>query len=152
MYPKYEKFETLKPHLDNVLNRLKKGGILLGIVSNTSRKRLDYFKQKLRLDKYFSVFISRDDSPHRKPNPYPIITALMKIKKIFKYSMNKDNIYYIGDLPADIECAKNAGIKSIALLSGHGTKEDLKKSNPTFLLPDIKHILEIEQFKKFLLD
>ncbi|MFX1304357.1 MAG: HAD family hydrolase [Promethearchaeota archaeon] len=152
MYPKFEKFEVLKPNLREVLIQLKKNHILLGIVSNTSKKRLNYFIKKLKLDKYFSVFISRDDSPYRKPNPYPIIAALLKIKKNFSYSINKDNVYYIGDLPADVECAKNAKIKSIALLSGHGTREDLEKSNPTFLLQDIKNILEIEEFKKFLLD
>jgi len=152
MYPKYEKFETLKPNLEKVLNKLKKGGFELGIVSNTSKRRLDNFRQKLQLDKYFSVFISRDESLYRKPNPYPIIKALIKFKENVNYSINKDNVYYIGDLPADIECAKNAGINSIALLSGHGTKEGLEKSNPTFLLPYIKNILEIEQFKKFLLD
>lgn len=152
MYPKYEKYETLKPNLEKVLQQLKKSGILLGIVSNTSTRRLNYFKQKLNLDKYFSVFISRDDTPFRKPNPSPIFAALLKIKKNFNYSISKDNIYYIGDLPTDIECAKNAEINSVALLSGHGAREGLEKSKPTFLLQDIKNILEIEQFKKFLLD
>lgn len=152
MYPKLEKFETLKPNLKEVLNQLKKSGMILGIVSNTSKKRLDQFRKKLDLDKFFSVFISRDDSPFRKPNPYPIITALMELKKNINYSINKSNVYYVGDLPADIKCAKNADVNSIALLSGHGTREGLEKSNPTLLLPDIKSILEIEQFKKFLLD
>ena len=152
MYPKLEKFETLKPNLEEVLIQFKRNGIHLGIVSNTSKKRLNYFKEKLNLDKYFSVFISRDDSPYRKPNPYPIITALKELKKKINYSIDKDSVYYVGDLPADIECAKNAHIKSIALLSGHGTKEDLEKSNPTLLLQDIKNILETDYFKKFLLD
>ncbi len=152
MYPKLEKFETLKPNLEQILNTLKKGGVRLGIVSNTSKGRLDYFRKKFNLDRYFSVFISRDDSPFRKPSPYPIITALLKMKKKFNYSIDKNNVYYIGDLPADIECAKNANIKSIALLSGHGTKDGLEKSNPTYLLPNIKSILEIEPFKKFLLN
>ncbi|MCK4381492.1 MAG: HAD family hydrolase [Candidatus Lokiarchaeota archaeon] len=152
MYPKYEKYEILKPNLEEILIQLKKNSILLGIVSNTSKERLDSFRQKLNLDKYFSVYVSRDDSPKRKPSPYPIITALKNIKKDFNYSINKDNVYYIGDLPADIECAKNAKIKSIALLSGHGTREGLKNSNPTFLLQNIKNIIEIEEFKKYLLD
>ena len=152
MYPKLEKYEILKPNLKEILNQLKNGGIHLGIVSNTSKKRLNYFRQKFKLDRFFSVFITRDDSLFRKPHPYPIIVALMKFKNNFNFSINKDQVYYIGDLPADMECAKNANIKSIALLSGHGKKEGLEKSNPTILLPDIKDILEIEQFKKFLLD
>ncbi len=152
LYPKLEKYETLKPDLEEILNKLKNSGFQLGIVSNTSKRRLDFFRLKFNLDRFFSVFISRDDSPYRKPSPYPIITALMEIKKNFNYAIDKNNIYYVGDLPADIECAKNANIKSIALLSGHGTKEGLQKSNPSYLLPDIKNILEIEHFKKFLLD
>ncbi|MFX1378412.1 MAG: HAD family hydrolase [Promethearchaeota archaeon] len=152
MYPMLEKYEILKPNLELILNHLKRNNFQLGIVSNTSKNRLDFFRKKFNLDKYFSVFISRDDSPLRKPNPYPIIVALIKIKKNFNYSINKNNVYYIGDLPADIECARNAGIKSIALLSGHGRKGDLEKSNPTYLIPNIKNILEIDYFKKFLLN
>jgi len=152
MYPKYEMYEILKPNLEEVLIQLKKNNILLGIVSNTSKRRLDSFRQKLNLDKYFSVYVSRDDTPFRKPSPYPIITALKKIKKNFNYSIKKEDVYYIGDLPADIECAKNAKINSIALLSGHGTREGLNSSNPTFLIQNIENILEIEEFKKYLLD
>ncbi|MFW9827301.1 MAG: HAD family hydrolase [Candidatus Thorarchaeota archaeon] len=151
-YPKLEKYETLKLHLKSVLKKLQKSGFILGIVSNTSKERLERFRKRLNLDQYFSVFISRNDSPFRKPHSYPIIIALNHIKKLIKTSINRDNVYYIGDLPADIECAKNAGIHSIALLSGHGTKIDLEKANPTFLLPDIKDMLQIDQFKKFLLD
>ncbi len=152
MYPKYEKYEMLKPNLEELLIQLKKRDIHLGIVSNTSKKRLDSFRNKLDLDRFFSVFISRDDTPFRKPSPYPIITALMQIKINFNYSINRDNVYYVGDLPADIECAKNADVKSIALLSGHGTKISLEKANPTYIVKNINNIIEIEQFKKFLLN
>jgi HAD superfamily hydrolase (TIGR01549 family) len=151
MYPKYEKFEILKPNLEDVLLQLKRNNFILGIVSNTSKKRLNYFRKKLNLDMYFSVFITRDDTPFRKPNPYPILLSLIEIKKNLNYSINKDMVFYIGDLPADITCAKNAEINSIALLSGHGTLDGLEKSNPTYLLPHVKDILEIEQIKKFLL-
>ncbi len=151
-YPKYEKFETLKPNLKKVLIKLKGRNFILGIVSNTRGERMKKFIQKFNLDKYFSVFISRDDTHYRKPNPYPIYAALKVIKKDFKISIQKKDVFYIGDLPHDIQCAKNAEINSIASLSGHGTKKSLTNSRPTFLIQDIKEILEIEPFKKFLLD
>ncbi|MHA1913623.1 MAG: HAD family hydrolase [Promethearchaeota archaeon] len=151
-YPKYEMYETLKPDLESVLTKLKKNGFILGIVSNTSGNRLGDFRKKLELDKHFSIYVSRDDTPYRKPNPFPIYVALKEIRKNFKFSINKGLVYYIGDLPPDIQCAKNAEINSIALLSGHGTKESLENSNPSFIIQDIKDILEIEPFKKFLLD
>ena len=151
-YPTYEKYETLKPNLEDILIQLKKMGICLGIVSNTSKKRLDKFRKELRLDRFFSIFISRDDTPLRKPTPYPIIIALIEIKKKFNYSINREDVYYVGDLPADIECAKNADVKSIALLSGHGTKVSLEKANPTYIIENVKNIMEIDKFKKFLLN
>lgn len=151
-YPKYEIYENLKPNLEEILIRFKQAGIPLGIVSNTSGKRLDFFRQTLSLDRYFSAYISRDDTPYRKPHPYPIFSILIKIKRKYKFSIDLNSVYLIGDLPTDIQSAKNAHIKSIALLSGHGTKHDLEKANPTLILPDIKNILDIDLFKKFLLD
>jgi HAD superfamily hydrolase (TIGR01549 family) len=151
-YPKYEKYETLKSNLEEVLIKLKEHNIILGIVSNTSRNRLDLFIEKFNLTKYFSVFISRDDTPYRKPNAYPIYAALRIIKKKFNISIENINVYYVGDLPHDIQCAKNAEVNSIALLSGHGSKDSLENSNPSFIIKDLKDLLEIELFKKFLLD
>ncbi|MFX1377056.1 MAG: HAD family hydrolase [Promethearchaeota archaeon] len=151
-YPIYEKYEKLKPNLENILFKLTSNKFILGIVSNTSRNRLDHFIKKFNLEKYFSVFISRDDSPYRKPSSFPINIALHEIKKKFKFSINSNSVYYVGDLPQDIQCAKNAGINSIALLSGHGTRDSLENSNPTYILKNIKDILEIEPFKKFLLN
>lgn len=151
-YPKFEKYETLNANLEDVLTKFKEHNFILGIVSNTSRNRLDHFSEKFNLTQYFSVLISRDDTPYRKPNAYPIYAALKILKRKFNISIENINVYYVGDLPHDIQCAKNAEVKSIALLSGHGTKEGLETSNPTFILKDIKDILEIESFKKFLLD
>ena len=151
-YPKFEKYETFKPNLEEVLKKFKKNNIPLGIVSNTSGNRLERFVKKLKLDEYFSVFISRDDTPYRKPNPYPIYAALKEIKENYKSSINKEFVYYVGDLPQDIICAKNARINSIALLSGHGDREGLERVKPTYLLQSVKGIVEIKKIKKFLLN
>lgn len=153
-YKRFEKiYDEMKPGLEEVLTTLREKDIPLGIISNTEKRRLRYFKWKFQLENYFSVFITRDDVPINKPHPYPIILALKNIKHQYKYSkIDKSKVYYIGDLPTDIKCAKSAGVNSIALLSGHGRKKGLKNSNPTFTLQDIKSLLDLECFKKLLLD
>jgi HAD superfamily hydrolase (TIGR01549 family) len=151
-YPKYEKYETLKPNLEGILKELREQGVIFGIVSNTSKERLDYFRNRLNLDDFFSVYVSRDDTPVRKPHGHPVVVALNQIKKVLKVSIDKDKVYLIGDLPTDIECAINAGVKSIALLTGHGTQTDLEMAKPSIILREIKDILEIDPFKKLLLD
>jgi HAD superfamily hydrolase (TIGR01549 family) len=151
-YPKYEMYETLKPKLTYILEQFNSINAPLGIVSNTKESRLVYFRKHLDLDKYFSAYISRDDAYYRKPHPYPIIKILTKIRQKYHFQINKNHVFFIGDLPTDIICAHNAGVNSIALLNGHGTEEELKKVNPTYILRDISAITEIEPFKKLLLD
>jgi len=153
-YRRFEKiYEDIKPGLKEILKLLSNKGIPLGIISNTDKRRLKFFKNKFQLEKMFSVFITRDDVPINKPHPYPILLALKFIKQQYKLKkLDKNNVYYIGDLPTDIRCAKAAGVNSIALLSGHGTKKGLQKANPTFVLQDIKSLLELDCFKKLLLD
>ena len=151
-YPKYEIYETMKPNLKSILELFNTINAPLGIVSNTKTSRLLAFRKHLNLDKYFSVYVSRDDSPFRKPHPYPILKVLEKIKQKYHFPIEKDRVFFIGDLPTDILCAHNAGIKSIALLNGHGTEKALREVNPTYILEDISDITEIELFKKLLLD
>ena len=150
-YPKYEKYETINPNLYKILPRLKSANFLLGIVSNTTKKRLMKFKDKLNLDEFFSVFISRNDTPYRKPNPYPIYFALYNLEKEHHVKVIRDQIYYLGDLPTDIQTAKNANINSIAVLSGHGRKTDLEKTEPTFILKNMSNLLDLGPIQKFLL-
>jgi HAD superfamily hydrolase (TIGR01549 family) len=152
IYPKYEIYETLKPHLEDILIKLKTRGVIMGIVSNSTSNRLSYFREKLKLDSYFTVYISRDDTPKRKPTAYPVYTALLQIKREFGISIKKEKVFLLGDLPSDIKCAQNAGIKSIALLSGHGRREDLENTEPDVILENIQDIITIEPFKKLLLD
>lgn len=153
-YRIFEKiYDTLKPGMQEVLITLKEKDIPLAIISNTEKRRLKYFKRKFQLDKYFSYFITRDDVPVNKPHPYPLLLALKKIKQDFNFKrIDKKNVYFIGDLPTDVKCAKAAGVNSIALLSGHGTINGLKRSNPTYILQDIKDLLDLECFKKLLLE
>ena len=150
-YPKYEIYEVIEPNLHKILPILKSAQLSLGIVSNTSKKRLTDFREKLNLDDFFSVFISRDDTLYRKPNPYPVYLALNKLKKEYHVKIRKDQIYFVGDLPSDIQTAKNANIKSIAVLSGHGRKKDLEKARPTIILKDLSYLLDFEPIQKFLL-
>jgi len=150
-YPRYEKYESIDPELQKILPILKSSKFILGIVSNTSKERLEGFKSNLRLDDYFSVFISRDDTPYRKPHPYPIYLALKKIKSEHGVRIDKSRIYFIGDLPSDILTAQNADVKSIAILTGHGREKDLEALRPTFILKNMSKLVDLEPIQKFIL-
>jgi phosphoglycolate phosphatase-like HAD superfamily hydrolase len=49
------------------------------------------------------------------------------------HKLDPSKVFYIGDETRDIEAAKKAGIKSIAVTWGYNTKAILDNSNPDFL-------------------
>ena len=49
----------------------------------------------------------------------------------------------MGDNASDVLTAKNAGVKSVAVLSGHSTEEELLEANPDFLIPSLEEIFSI---------
>jgi phosphoglycolate phosphatase-like HAD superfamily hydrolase len=58
-----------------------------------------------------------------------------------------ERVYVIGDTPADIDCGKAVGARTIAVASGWHTLDDLAAHEPWVLL---ERILEPEQFRKLL--
>jgi phosphoglycolate phosphatase len=68
--------------------------------------------------------IGREDVVNVKPHPEPIYKALAQMGK--NGADEKNDIWMIGDTFLDIEAAKNAGIRHVALMTGYGDKNHLK--------------------------
>lgn len=72
-----------------------------------------------------------------KPQPEMVLMAMKR------YGYTKEETVLIGDrLYTDIACGQRAGIDTIFVLSGEGTRADLRKSNvqPTYILENIQEI------------
>lgn len=123
------------PNVDRFLNYLKKNRYLLAIASN----RPTYFTQlvlkKLRLNKYFNYVLCADKLKTIKPNP----EILLKIIK--KFSLEKKDVLYAGDMTVDIKAAKNANIDVVAIKGGSSSLAEIKKEKP---LKIFKNILQIK--------
>ena len=91
----------------------------LGIVTTKTGKYSRDILEHLGLMDAFEVLIGREDVEHPKPHGEPIIKAINIM------NCNKEQCWMIGDTRLDIASADNAGIKSIAVLSGYDKKEQL---------------------------
>jgi len=94
----------------------------LGIVTTKTTAYTIPLLEHFDIFHYFETIIGRQEVTNPKPHPEPIFKAMK--------SMNittDDNIYMIGDTKLDLIAAKEAGVKSIGVLSGYGKKEDLNK-------------------------
>jgi len=77
----------------------------------------------VQIDKFYfcpshPAFSSLEDCRCRKPSPQMLFDAAAE------YEVDLSKSYFIGDAKTDIECALNAGVKSILVKTGYG-KEHL---------------------------
>ena len=83
---------------------------------------------------YFCPHLKEDKCDCRKPNTKYIDLSVKE------YNINKAESWMIGDHPSDMLLGLNAGIKTVFLLTGHGSEhtDDLKEKNitPTFIAED----------------
>lgn len=75
---------------------------------------------------------------HKNRNELPLI-ALEHIKTTFITSPKPENFIIIGDTTRDIECAKSAGMKSVAVATGKINYEMLKSHQPDLLLKTLEN-------------
>jgi phosphoglycolate phosphatase len=121
---RYRKISTQKTELlecaREALKRASKFATL-GIVTTKTGRYSEVLMEHFDLMRYFDVLIGREHVEHPKPHAQPILKALQKLETKGK------EVWMIGDTKLDLICANNAEVNSIAVLSGYGKKEELKK-------------------------
>ncbi len=114
----------------NNIDILHKMGYKLAIFTNSSISTVKRDLKELGLNK-FSLIVSEEDVKNKKPSGEGIEKIIAEIKE------NKKQTFYVGDSVVDIKAAKNAGCKSVALLSGMGLEIHIRKENPDFVFGNL---------------
>ena len=152
LYPKYDKLiGRINPGVIETFRALHAKGIPLAIVSNSNVTRIERLVAKFGIKEFLTTIITRNDMKGYKvkPSAYPILICLLKLKKIASLgSINRQQIYFIGDLPTDVQCARNAKVRSIAVTTGYGTPAELMVEHPDYLISGVKNLFNIPEFQK----
>lgn len=98
---------TLKEGMDKFLVFLKEKGIKTALVTNNSRKNVDFLLNKFRLN--FDLVLSREAGLW-KPSGAPFLFVLEN------FGIQKKECCVIGDSHFDVKAAKEAGIERIFIL------------------------------------
>ena len=93
----------------------------LGIVTTKTGRYSKVLMEHFELMQYFEVLVGRENVENPKPHAEPILSALKELNR------DDSNIWMIGDTKLDLISAQNAGVKSIAVLSGYDSYETLSK-------------------------
>lgn len=125
----------LKNHVKEVILRLREKGKKIAIATNGPADFVKDMVKSLEYDVLFDCIAGIDKDIKLKPAPDMLQSVLENLK------MKKTEAVYIGDAPRDIECAKNAGVVSIAFTAGSFGYKALKESNPDYIINDIREII-----------
>ena len=86
------------------------------------------------LAKYFQKVVTAFDTLNPKPSP----EALLECSKQLK--VEACECVVVGDSVVDIRAGKNAGAKTVAVLSGIFSREELEKEKPDLILESVKEL------------
>jgi phosphoglycolate phosphatase len=108
----------------------------LGLVTSGDRDRVTRQLREFRLTRMFAARVCSGDTPEKKPHPAPLRLALRQL------SLKPSACVYVGDSPEDLEMAKRAGVRAIAVLGPFPTEKRLRAARPDFLLESIRDLPE----------
>lgn len=121
----------IMPGALDLLKYLKNNNIPCAIISNKHAKRLRIEVEHMGWNDYFTAVYGSTDFPHDKPNPYPAERAIEANK------IEAAHTWFVGDTPADWDCARNSGCQPIAV--GDLTHLD---TLPKKIFTDLKALLD----------
>ncbi len=99
----------LLPNTLELVNKLEEAGVMQFIVSNKIGATLRKEVEKIGIEKKFFAIVGSLDSSRDKPSKDPVDLALLGSD----LDPTKDEIWFIGDTIADVECAWNSGCRPI---------------------------------------
>lgn len=109
--------------MKKTLLNLKDQGYVLGIASSNAKQTVQQFLRDHDLDVFDFIYAKTVFSKSR------MIRHVMK-----QLDVSPESVYYVGDETRDIEAAKRAGVRVIAVTWGINSREILESYNPDHLV------------------
>ena len=117
----------------NILENLKKNDCIIGILTSNSKQNVKEFLTNNNLNVF--DFVYSGSSAFGK--------ARMLESIIRKNKFEKSKTFYVGDEIRDIDAAKKAKVKMIAVSWGYNTIESLEKEDPDYVVNSPQEIQDI---------
>lgn len=124
--------EPIKGMVDS-LNAIKEKGCELHIVSSNSKENILLFLENNSITAFTDI--------HSVSDIFGKHTAIRSL--ITHNGWDTSSVTYIGDEARDIEAAKKAGVRAVAVSWGYNSKEALQRATPHSILHQPSELLEL---------
>lgn len=106
----------------------------LGVVSNKPERYVHLILRGLGIADRFAVVFGGDSVEEKKPSPLMVRLALQKM------NLAPEEGILIGDMPVDIETGRAAGVYTVAVLGGFGSRAMLEEAEPDLLVESLHEL------------
>lgn len=128
-------FSSVYPGVMDAMLAFAAEGAHLACVTNKPYAPARDLLDALGLLDGFSLLLGGDTLPQKKPHPAPLLHCLSY------FDVRPAQALMVGDSVNDIEAARAAGIKSLAVSYGYNHGENIADSHPDWLVGDLRELL-----------
>ena len=136
----HDRQETVAQPYPGVVDGLKTlhaDGLKLAVVTNKHHRFACALLEHLRLDVYLHLVVGGDTCERRKPDPQPLQWACSQLK------LPTDHVVMVGDSTNDVQAARAADMRVIAVPYGYNEGQDPRKLPVDALVESIAHLPDL---------
>ena len=111
------------PGVRNLFERIRASGRRAVLASSGTGEEVEQYKEIAGIADLIDSATSSDDADRSKPFPDIFQAALAKLSPL-----RPEEAVVVGDTPYDAEAARNAGVKTVGVLSGGFTEQALREA------------------------
>jgi HAD superfamily hydrolase (TIGR01509 family) len=111
------------PGVRNLFERIRASGQRAVLASSGTGEEVEQYKRIAGIADLIDSATSSDDAERSKPFPDIFQAALAKLSPL-----KPEEAVVVGDTPYDAEAARNAGVKTVGVLSGGFTEQSLREA------------------------
>ena len=124
------------PAVRELFQRVIADGKGIALASSAKEDELEQYKEIANIVDLIDVETSSDDAEKSKPHPDIFCAALAKLDVA-----QPDQVIVIGDTPYDAEAAAKAGLRTVGLLCGGWSEDELRRAGCVAVFKDPADLL-----------
>ena len=123
------------PNVSETLKKLsQKAKLALITMRHVPEEKVIEELQKFGLVRYFQVIVTALDTSQPKPSPEALIKCARQL------GIQTSECAVVGDSVVDVRAGRNVGAKTVAVLSGIFTREELEMEKPYLILKSVNEL------------
>lgn len=131
---------TLFSGVQEGLDWMRVKGFKLGCITNKAEQFTLPLLASLKLQPYFSLVISGDTLPKKKPDPLPLLHSAQF------FEVTPQHALMIGDSVNDVQAARAAGFQVICVPYGYNHGEDIQLAKPDAVIDTLAKLPSLFEF------